>query len=253
MSTVSLAPRIARAGSVALRPSNYRPGLAIALLGLVALVALILALLGGSLLYRAALVCGAVMFVLLLLYVRALAHAARSGIVRVRKDAELRFVPAASVTLLPIAASLAGSAMGICAALALGQPEQDFGRGYRTIWGAVIIGALATVWLAQSLIALRRPAGLGLSSWGIDGVRGGPSVRLPWDLITEVTAIATPRGAELSIGLAEGQPLTVHGQYLGSDANVVAAVVEHFRLHPEDEALLASAVPAIHRVEAASS
>ena len=117
--------------------------------------------------------------------------------------------------------------------------------------GLIGVGALSALWLTQMLWALRRPRGLLVSSWGLRGVRGAPSVLLPWDYWRRAVAVASPNGARLVLQLESGGSVTIHGQYLGSDPNLVAAIIEHFRTHADDGDRLANAHDAIRCVEEA--
>lgn len=253
MTDLILSPRIELGIAVPVRSPSARPGLALVAVCVVAPIPLILALVGEGVLYRLA--CAALFPVMLLFvfYGYALTASVRSGIVRLRGEHGLRFVPPAAVIVLPFVIAAVGVVMGVLAVLALGQPGESFGRGPRTIWGVLVVGALAAAWLVQSLVGLGRTVGLRLSAWGLEGVRGGPAVRLPWGYLERAEAIPTRRGAALMLVLIEGNPLVILGQDLGSDPNVVAAIIEHYRTHPEDEDLLSDAVAAIRRVEAAGA
>lgn len=64
-------------------------------------------------------------------------------------------------------------------------------------------------------------------------------------------AVARPSstGAQLHLELADGGVLTVNGVQMGSDPNVVTALVEHFRTHPDHRDQLTDGVEAVRTVE----
>jgi hypothetical protein len=216
-----------------------------------AVVPLLVALLGSGFLFRASMVAGGAVMVMLVPYLAALSSA-RRGEIRVSDAGGLRFVPRPGALGWPFAIAFAGLTAGILAVASL-IDDQEFGLLPRTVWLVLLTGVLSAIWLGQSLWSLRVPLGLRVSAWGLEGVRGSKAVSLPWNYLAKAEAAPGRSGAVLRLTQEDGSSVVIAPQYLGSDPNVVAAIIEHYRAHPEDDDALADATDAVRRVEAGQS
>jgi hypothetical protein len=116
-----------------------------------------------------------------------------------------------------------------------GQPgvrEVGFGR-----WGPYALAAASLVWLVPQAASLRHPPGLTLDASGLSGVRGSKRVALPWDDLDGVS-LQESRGAMLVLEPHDAAPIVIDARWIGSDANLVAAIIEHFRAQRTDRAAL---------------
>ncbi|MDR6201085.1 hypothetical protein QE374_002994 [Microbacterium sp. SORGH_AS428] len=162
----------------------------------------------------------------------------------------LRFVPlrVGSVPMLFIAVSLllpAGAQLFIDLN---GLPAPWGPRLTRS--GPYILGVIGIATLVVRIVRRRVPAGLTLSPRGVTGIRGCGALDWPWDELAQVSVVAAP-AARLSLLRAGGAPLiTAPSLSLGSDPNLVAALVEFYRQHPEHrDALEVGGVEAVRRAE----
>ena len=114
----------------------------------------------------------------------------------------------------------------------------------------IALSLVGLVWLTQIIVSLRTPAGLTLSVSGIRGVRGTKNVDLRWDSLLGAGVIFV-KDSRLVLSLTTGGTILIAPQYTGSDPNVVAAVLNYYRAHPEHRALLANPRGALDHVEAA--
>lgn len=118
-------------------------------------------------------------------------------------------------------------------------------------WWLIVLSVVGLVLLLKQVWDLRVSEGITLSPKGLVGVRGAKSFRVSWDGLQEATAATKQTGLCLQLTLADHSVLSVPGAYMGSDPNVVAAIIEHFRTDPEDRKYLADGDEAIRVVEAA--
>lgn len=251
--TVTLTPRIALAERVAPRPDAARGRLALAALSALALIPVAFAVWGDGAYYRAAWGSLGLLLLLTVGYVLALSRALpRDGEVRVQASGGLRFVPLRSVNGWPVIIAAVGLVPGLIVLAGLGE-GLDLGVRSRNSTLLVGLSALAALWLAQSMFALRLREGLDVSPWGLMGVRGARAVRVEWVELATATAIAGRSGARLQLLTRDGRLLLVHCQFLGSDPSVVAAVIEHFRLNPDDRHDLVDVMDALGCVERSSA
>ncbi|GMA36931.1 hypothetical protein [Demequina litorisediminis] len=198
---------------------------------------------GGDLLAQRLTAAGVALALALALgYLRALMHATSSGRVRVRTQGPLTFVPPTSLDRWPLL--LAAVAL-LPAATALAIDASQF-SDQGSIWlGIFTLAGFA--WLVQQALARRTPVGLELADAGLRGVRGAASVDLTWEQVEGASARASGKDGVLVI--AGSTAVTINGSRLGSDPAVIAAVIEHFRMHPEDRPLLATPREALRVVE----
>lgn len=253
--SVVLAPHLLRPESSRFPVDTTRlpPAVGVGLLAVVTAIAVLLAALPGESGFRIVLgtiaLFGAVSAAMLVPWTGAVA----AGRVRVHgTTGVLRFVappaiPAGMFALAVIA--LAGGLVAVGLRLA-GVPDvAQVGVGGT---GPYALGLVGLVWLAQQLWALRVPAGLTLDARGVRGARGTRHVDIPWDDLAAVDVVGT-RGAKLVLTPRGGSPVMLDPHWFGSDPNLVAPVVEHFRVHPEDRAALVDGRAAIRLVEDAVS
>jgi hypothetical protein len=151
----------------------------------------------------------------------------------------LRFVVPRAAPVLFFVAAIVGLVPGV---VAIVEGFDEVGT-----WPA-FFSAVSLVWLVQQLWALRLPAGLTLDARGIRGVRGSKPVDLGWhDLVrAEVTA---PKGIRLVLHLSDSGTIVLEPAYIGSDPNVLAAVIDFFVEHPEHRGMLATPEAALRLVE----
>ncbi|WP_188510817.1 hypothetical protein [Conyzicola nivalis] len=244
MSDVSM-NRVAReAPRVPLHASNYRPGAAIAVLVAVLAVAAAFAVLADDAGLRLMMV--AVGALVAVVGVAGIVHqnAVRDRIVRIDPGiAGLRFTGPASVHVLFLAAAVVGVVPGLIA-LSAGVPSGSRRGGLFFL----LLSGIALVWLAQQLWALRTPTGLTLTEHGLRGVRGSKPVQLGWDELDHAEAVAS-KGAKLALHLRTGGVVEIEPRYTGSDANVVAPVINFFLAHPEHRSTLRTPRAALQLVE----
>lgn len=219
------------------------PALLYGAVGVAAAIAAGVAIASDNLAQRLTLAGVALVLALFLGYLHALMHATARGRVRVRTEGPLTFVPPASLDRWPL---IIGVVALVPALVALIVDASQF-TGQGAIW-LVIITVAAVAWLGQQAFARRTPLGLQMADAGVRGVRGATSVELTWDQIGRASARPSGRDGALVIEAAGG-PVSINASRLGSDPAVVAAVVEHFRTHPEDRHLLATPREALRAVE----
>lgn len=188
---------------------------------------------------------------LLVVNLRAFQRTVARGALRIHQPGMLRLVPQRSVVVfLPSVWSflLAGPALLGLVAPAFGQ--ENF-LALQGSWWLVLLSVVGLVLLLKQVWDLRVPEGLTLTPSGLMGVRGTKPFNVSWDGLQEATAATKQAGLCLQLTLAGHSVLSVPGAYIGSDPNVVAAIIEHFRTHPEDRKYLADGDEAIRVVEAA--
>jgi hypothetical protein len=253
MRTTSVRPRVVIDRAVAIRPAKDRTGLGYGALGAVALVSAAFVIGADGILFRAYMGLLGMVFCLAMLYMRALVGAAVRGSVRVA-EGDLRFVRPRSVAALPLGMGALATMSGALSLVAPAWTGESFalsdGVGTQSLWaGVVALGGV--VGLVIEAWSLRLPTGLVVDESGLVGVRGGPDAQLPWERLESASVVTSSTGACLAITAVEGSVVTIQAPQIGSDPNVVAAIIEHFRTHPEDREVLGDAREAIRRVEAA--
>jgi len=139
------------------------------------------------------------------------------------------------------------------------------------VYRCIVYGLLSLAGLAFQLWSLRVPRGLTLTESGLRGLRGSKLVDLAWaDLVganvvagdrvgygsawrsgPSARAIARGKGkgrAILMLKLDSITSIQLEPVYTGSDANVVAIIINFYLAHPEHRALLSTPVEALARV-----
>lgn len=117
--------------------------------------------------------------------------------------------------------------------------------------GVVALGVLGLVWVGQQAWSLRTPRGLTLSPDGMSGVRGMKAFTLRWDELDRAEA-AWLKGAKLMLRRSSGTAIVIESRWTGSDPNLVAPIIEHFRANPRDRGTLADPAAALLLVEQAT-
>lgn len=253
MTSTLLRPRLTIVHPVSVLATSARSGLLYGTLGICAVGAGIVAIAGEGVLFRADVGLYAVFMGLAMLYARALNGSTVPGAIRVAEGA-LRFIRPRSAATLPMAMGVTSTTAGVLSLVAPAWTGEVFGLaagfGPLTVWlGALTL--LGAVWLVQQAWGLRLPPGLGVSALGLWGVRGGADVSLAWDDLESVSVVDSRTGARLAFALTDDSVIGVPRYDIGSDPNLVAVIIEHFRTHPEDREALGDADEAIRRVEAA--
>ncbi|GAB3604696.1 hypothetical protein GCM10027413_01050 [Conyzicola nivalis] len=229
---------------VPVRTTPVNPVVAVVFLGAIVLIFAALAIFNVYPSARFAFIAAAVFLMLFPVGVGLLNTRLKPGVVRFDENAaSLRFIPQAAAPVLFFAAALVGLVPGI---VALVNGLDAIGRGL------AVISALCLVWVLQQLWALRLPAGLVLDEHGIRGVRGSKAVDLSWDDLAKAEVTA-PKGIRLTLHLRPAGSVVIEPQYIGSDPNVLAPVINFFREHPQHRAALATPRAALELVEAHAS
>jgi hypothetical protein len=237
--------RVARgAPPVPLHAATYRPGAAIAMFVVAVLIAAAFAVFAEDNATRV--MMAAIGAMLVLAGVGAMRHqnAARDRVVRIDPAFPgLRFAGLRSVHVLFFAAAVVGIIPGLVA-LSAGVPAGTRRGGLFIL----LLSGVAAAWVAQQLWALRTPAGLTLTEHGLRGVRGSKTVRLDWDAL-ERAEVVESKGAKLQLRLRTGGVMLIEPRFTGSDANVVAPVINFFLQHPEHRGILSTPESALELVE----
>jgi hypothetical protein len=196
---------------------------------------------------RAVLIAVAVLLASFVLVLRASTGGATPRAVRLATDGVLRFVPSRHLAASYLFCAVVGLSPGLLSLV--GGVSGEVGPLRRS---PELISALALAWLAHQAWSLRRPSGLTVSPEGLTGVRHSKAVLVTWDELAGARAETTARGAVLTLDLVGDSPLVIPYIHLGSDPNLVAAIIEHFRVEADERALLANGLDAVIAVEEAS-
>jgi hypothetical protein len=174
---------------------------------------------------------------------------------RIRVDTAapgLRFVAPAVLPAGMLALALIALATGILAlALEIAGVPGVSSVGVGRV-GPFALGAVGLGWLAVQLWALRTPAGLTLDPDGMRGVRSSHRIDIAWDDLESVSVVGG-RAAKLVVTPRDGSPVLLDAHWSGSDPNLVAPIVEHFRTRAADRPALTDGRAAIRLVEEAVS
>jgi hypothetical protein len=247
----TVTPRVlpADAVRVPVHAPGYRPSFAFGALVVVAAVPLVIAVLAADPGFRLVMAALGLLILLVIPYAVAWVRALPAGAIRVDSaSAGLRFAPSSSLAATAAVVAVAGMLVGALPYVldAFGLPA-TLGAGVTRL-GPAVLGVLALAWLGYQVWGLRDPAGLTLTPEGVRGVRGSGHVDLPWSDLERVDVTAV-RGARLVLHARGGAAVAIDPHRLGSDPNLVAAIVEHFRTHPGDRGALAEGIAALARVE----
>ena len=248
-------PRVLAPGAtiVPVHPPGYRTPVAYAVIAAVAAVLLLLALVGSPTGFRLFFAGLGVLALGALLVAIATSRSVTPGEVRLDRDAVgLRFAPTPALRLSWAVLAILGVLVGALPYVldAAGLPATS--GSLLTRFSPLAIGLAAFAWLVVQVAALAVPSGLTLTAHGVRGVRGAGRIDLPWDEVSRVEVVST-RGARLVLHSRAGTATSLDGRVLGSDPNLVAPIVEHFRAHPADRSTLGDPAAALALVEAAVS
>ncbi len=236
MKTVARSTRIVD-GSRSVHPNDRSPTPALVLLGILAFLPLILAVVDGRSGFRLVMLSLAVYAGMLTIALSLWGRSLRERVVRISTDGPLRFTPPGRVRaalwlvptigLLPAVANLLVQVLGL--------PTMG---GRLLEWGPYALGLVSLIGLGRELSALRTPLGLVVDDRGLHGVRGSTSVEASWDEIGAVELVG-PHGPKLTISISGQTPAIIDTHRLGSDPAAVVAVLAFFRDHPEHRHSLA--------------
>ncbi|MFV0253747.1 MAG: hypothetical protein ACK5H2_10495 [Beutenbergiaceae bacterium] len=116
--------------------------------------------------------------------------------------------------------------------------------GGRLLLAVAPVGA---VLLVRLLWSLPRPVGLELDPAGLHGVRAGPRVDLSWDRLTKATPGGKPGLRRPPLLLWYGDKIKrIYAPAHGGDTYAIAAVIEYYRLHPDQRHRLTSVAAVQH-------
>lgn len=245
MRTVARSVRIVD-GSRSVHPNGRFPTAAMVLLGILALVPLLLAIVDDRAGFRLVMLSLAFYAGMLAVALSLWARSLRERLVRTATTGPLRFTPAVHVRV----ALWLVPAIGMLPALTnllvrtLGLATMD---GRLLEWGPYALGLVSLVGLGRELMALRTPLGLVVDERGLHGVRGAASIEASWDQIGTVD-VAGPHGPKLTISITGRMPAIIDAHRLGSDPAAVAAVLTFFRDHPDRRPSLADGTAAMQTV-----
>ncbi|NYI39969.1 hypothetical protein [Demequina lutea] len=247
MTSVLLSPRIEAESTAPTKP--MRRGRLVAY-GAVAVAVFLAGLIQDGVARQGAFVAFSLTLGALVFAMLAAASEVHGGAIRVRSGGVLCFVPRARlagtywlyVCLGLIPGALMALDMRITRKSSVGIPDI-------TAFAMGIVSVYMLIRLTKLIRQLRLPVGLAVSERGLSGVRNGGRVAISWDELQGASAMTIPSGPLVVFSVASGPTVLLRGVYIGSDPNLVAAIVEHFRTHPEDRVLLADGAAAIRAVE----
>lgn len=243
--TVARSPHVVD-GSRSVHPNGRFPTAALALLGFLPLLLLLLAVVDDRAGFRLVMLSLALytgmLTVALSLWVRSL----RERLVRIATTGPLRFTPPVRVRVALWLVPAIGMLPALANLLVLTLDLPTMG-GRLLEWGPYALGLVSLVGLGRELIALRRPLGLVVDDRGLRGVRGSASIEASWDQIGTVGVVG-PHGPKLAISITGEMPAIVDARRIGSDPAAVAAVLMFFRDHPDHRQSLADGITAMQTV-----
>lgn len=224
-------------GSRSVHPKRRPPTGALVLLGILALLPLLLAVVDGRSGFRLVMLSLAVYAGMLVVALSLWVSSLRERLVRISTDGPLRFTPPggvrAAVWLVPTIGIL--PAVTNLLVQMLGLPTMG---GRLLEWGPYALGVVSLIGLGRELSALRTPLGLVVDERGLRGVRGSTSLEASWDEVGAVELVE-PHGPKLTISMSGRTPAIIDAHRLGSDPAAVVAVLAFFRDHPEHRRSLA--------------
>lgn len=247
-----LAARVLPAGAprVPVHGPQYRPAYGIGVMLVVAGLPLVIAALAREPGFRLFMLAMGLLILAAVPVAVVWTRSLSAGRVRVDAVGGLRFAPPAWLGVALLALAVAGVLVGALPyVLAAEGIPALMGSGVRR-YSPGVLALLSLGWLGYQLAGWREPRGLTLSPEGLRGVRGADRVRLAWDDLDRVE-VAPGWSARLILHTVAGSAHAITAQWMGSDPNLVAAIVEHFRAHPEDRPALVDGPAAIGIVERA--
>lgn len=155
----------------------------------------------------------------------------------------LTFIPSASMGRVD---SLVAGALWVPWVLLVLTMLVDGADAHLSLVERGIIGGVPVIY-AYHLWQLRSPRGLTLTPDGIRGVRRGPALSLAWEDIADVSVMELPGRGKLRIDGRDGKSVSIDSTRFGSDASVVAHVLEHFLANPRQRPELAMGEKSLQR------
>lgn len=232
------------------RPGALNPAWFAAFAGVLGAGTLVGALVAEGTLYSLALGLVAATLGAFGFYVYALASAARPGFVRAKAGGPLTLVRPRRVDTWQWIIPAVGLPPGLLAIVARQTPGEEFGTGQGAIW-LVILWTASAVWLVKQLLDLRVPMGLRIAPAGLSGVRGAGSLNADWSEVEQASVVASNTGAKLVLQFSSSEPLVIDATVIGSDPHAVAAIIEYYRVHPDQREDLESVRDVISTISAA--
>lgn len=234
MTTVDFSVRSGGADAVPLRPPGaLNPAWFGVFAGFLGAATLVAALAAGSTLHALGLALTAAMLGAFAFYLHSLARSARAGFVRASADGPFTCVRPRSAVVWQWIVPTVGLPLGVLAIVARQTRDEAFGPGQGAIWLA-IVWVSAAAWLVKQILDLRVPAGLTVSPTGLTGVRGSGPLSAGWADVERAFAVPSRTGAKLVLEFSNRSAMEIDATLIGSDPNAVAAIIEHYRMHPDD-------------------
>lgn len=191
----------------------------------------------GPVLDRAVFLCTAAGFLLVLPAGVAVILDSTPGRLRVDSGAPLRFRPPRGSRIALFGVGLFALAVSVLALLAgaerLARGESVLSNRY--LIAQVPLGLGIFLW---QVIGLWKKPGAWLEARGLSQGRIGSTWTLEWEDIARVLPMARKRGVRLALEDTAGGIHFLYSERLGSDPLIVAEVIEYFRTHPAERAVL---------------
>lgn len=177
-----------------------------------------------------------------------------SRVVRVHDaPGALRFVPSRAATVPMYAIGLALLLPGAARLTADASGMRLVQTSLLVTVAPYVLGALGLVVLVLRLVRLRVPAGLTLTSKGLRGIRGQGELDWRWEDLARVGVVAAPAAKLSLLRVGSARPILAPPLALGSDPNLVAALVQFYLDHPSRRVMLDAGGPdAVRHAEQAS-
>ena len=181
------------------------------------------------------------------LYLRS--RSLRTGNIRIVESGSLQFVPSGTIRVGAVAIAI-GFLIPAIASLIISLLDLPTQQGFSRliVVGPYVLAALGIWLLVKEVLSERTPAGLQVDAEGLRGVRGTKQVDLRWDDLENAAAFGK-HGPKLMLLTRQQGPIILDSHYLGSDPAIVAEVIEYFKTHPTQRALLSDGASAINTVE----
>ncbi len=182
----------------------------------------------------------------------------RRSRVRIVQDGTLHFgIPSRVYTVPALALALTLGYVGVVGVLVFSGSIP--GEPLRTSRLTLIIGGIGLILLSAgasmaflAVLTWQLPAGASLTLFGVSARTPFSWKASPWAEIDDVTVeLGSQRYVYLVLHRRDGRPIRVSAQSLGSDPNVVAAIIQFYLQHPQHRDALAEPEVAMKRFEGA--
>ncbi len=245
MNTIARSPHIVD-GSRSVHPKGRFPVAALAIVGILPLLPLLLAVVDSRPGFRLVMLSLAVYAGMLAIALAVWVRSLRERLVRISTTGPLRLTPDSRVRavlwLVPIIGLIPAAMTAVVQTSGL--PTMG---GRLLEWGPYVLGIVSLVGLAREVVALRRPLGLIIDERGLHGVRGSTPLEVSWDDVGAVAPVG-PQGPKVMIEIAGRAPAMIDAHHLGSDPAAAAAIVAFFRDSPEHRPALADGIAAMRTI-----